>query len=205
MSTKIGLIGDIHATVEPLLDALRIFEQERVDLILCVGDIAGYGMELEQSIKLLIDSGCITILGNHDAWYINHNFRRLEKWVETFFNNLPTTWESTIEGKRVFAVHASPPVSMNQGITLLDQCEKIMADKKERWNIELEKYGFDVLVVGHTHQVFSELLGQTLVINPGSTKFNNSCAILNLPDLKVKIIPLLDQPIRKVWHWGMMT
>jgi len=90
---------------------LRIFEQESVDLILCVGNIAGYGTELEQSIKLLIESGRITLLGNHDAWYINHNFRGLKKWVETFFYNLPVTWESTIEGKRFFAVHASPPVS----------------------------------------------------------------------------------------------
>ena len=203
MSVKIGLIGDVHATVGPILEALRIFEQESVDLILCVGDIAGYGTELEQSIKLLIESGCITLLGNHDAWYINHNFRGLKKWVETFFYNLPVTWESTIEGKRFFAVHASPPISMDKGITLLDQYETIMADKKEQWGLELEKYGFDVLVVGHTHQVFAELLRQTLVINPGSTKFNNSCAILSLPDLEVKIVPLLGQTIRRVWHWGM--
>lgn len=205
MSAKIGLIGDVHATAGPILEALRIFEQESVDLVLCVGDIAGYGTELEQSIKLLIESGCITILGNHDAWYINQNFRGMEKWVEAFFYNLPVTWESTIEGKRIFAVHASPPVSMDKGITLLDQSETIMASKKEQWGLELEKYGFDVLVVGHTHQVFAELLRQTLVINPGSTKFNNTCAILSLPDLEVKTVPLSGKTIRKVWHWGMMT
>ncbi|MFT5698690.1 MAG: putative phosphoesterase [Desulforhopalus sp.] len=203
MSTKIGLIGDVHATVSPIQDALKIFEQESVDLVLCVGDIAGYGTELEQSVKLLIETGCITILGNHDAWHINRNSRREENWVEAFFNNLPITWDSIIEGKRFFAVHASPPVSMNQGITLLDQYETIMPDKREQWGRELEKYSFDVLVVGHTHQVFAELLGQTLVINPGSTKFNNSCAILSLPDLEVKTFPLLGQTIRKVWHWGI--
>ena len=63
MSAKIGLISDIHATVAPLREALTIFLQERVDLILCLGDIAGYGTELEQSIELLVESGCITIQG----------------------------------------------------------------------------------------------------------------------------------------------
>jgi putative phosphoesterase len=205
MSTKIGLIGDVHATVRPIQEALKIFEQENVDLILCVGDVAGYGTELEESIKLLIKSGGITILGNHDTWYIDHNSKTMKKWLATFFYNLPATWESTIKGKQIFAVHASPPVSMVRGITLLDQYEQIIDSKKEQWGLELEKYDFDVLIVGHTHQVFAESLRQTLVINPGSTKFNNSCAILSLPDLGVKIVPLSGKTIRKVWHWGMKT
>jgi predicted phosphodiesterase len=39
-----------------------------------------------------------------------------------------------------------------------------------------------VLVVGHTHQVFAETVGGVLVVNPGSSAFNHSCAILSLPD-----------------------
>lgn len=205
MSAKIGLISDVHATAAPLREALTIFAQESVDLVLCAGDIAGYGTELEQSIELLVERGCTTILGNHDVWHIDHQVDGQEKRVETFFHNLPVTWESTVEGKRIFAVHASPPISVNRGITLLDQYEKILSSEKEQWIHELEGYGFDVLVVGHTHQVFAEVLGQTLVINPGSTKFNHTCAILSLPDLEVRNVPLSGKTPRKVWHWGMMT
>jgi len=204
MSKRIGIIADIHATAGPLRQALEIFRREDVDLILCLGDVAGYGTELEQCIELLIDSGCTTILGNHDVWYMEQHVNRLDKVIEQFFKGLPALWQSTIEGKRMFAVHASPPVSMDRGITLLDQYEKIMADKKEQWTFELEQYDFDVLVVGHTHQVFTEWLGKTLVVNPGSTAFNNACAILSLPGLKVTTIPLSEKRIKKVWHWGMM-
>ena len=105
MSTKIGLINDIHATAVPLRKALTIFAQENVDLILCLGDIAGYETELGQSIELLVDTGCITILSNHDVWHIDRNTGEQEKWVERFFNNLPVTWELTLEGIRIFAVH----------------------------------------------------------------------------------------------------
>jgi len=205
MSAKIGLISDVHATVAPLREALTVFEQERVDLVLCAGDIAGYGTELEQSVALLAESDCTTILGNHDIRSMDYHVEGQEKRVETFFRNLPVTWESTIEGKRIFVVHASPPRSMSRGITLLDQYEKILPEAKELWTHELEGYGFDVLIVGHTHQVFTEMLGNILVINPGSTAFNHTCAVLSLPDLEVRIVPLSGKTPRKVWHWGMMT
>lgn len=205
MSFKIGLIGDIHATVGPLLDALNILEQESVDLVLCVGDIAGYGTEIEQCIELLTERACVTILGNHDVWYIEKNANRLKKWVETFFSNLPAAWEATVEGKRIFAVHASPPDSLDKGIILLDQYGNIMPNKKEQWGVQLEQYGFDVLAVGHTHQVFGEMLGKTLLINPGSTKFNNTCATLRVPEQEFRIFPLPGKTASKVWHWGMMT
>ena len=205
MSAKIGIISDIHATAAPLGEALTIFEQERVDHILCLGDIAGYGTELEQSIELLVAGGCIAIQGNHDVWHLERQKTKQDERQNTFLHKLPGTWQSTIAGKSIFAVHASPPTSMRRGITLLDQHEKTLAKEKEQWDRKLAEYSFDVLLVGHTHQVFAELLGQVFVINPGSTTFNNSCAILSLPDLEVRFITLLGKTIRKIWHWGLKT
>ncbi len=37
---KIGLISDVHATPDPLREALSIFQKEDVDISLCAGDIA---------------------------------------------------------------------------------------------------------------------------------------------------------------------
>lgn len=203
MSATIGLISDIHATVAPLREALTIFEEEGVGLVLCAGDTAGYGTELEESVDLLVESGCTIIQGNHDVWYFDRLITGQERWFETFFHSLPLTWEATIEGIRILAVHASPPLSMSRGITLLDQYGKIIPSAKEQWFHALKGCGVDVLIVGHTHQVFAEVLGQTLVINPGSTKFNHTCIILSIPDLEVKIIPLSGEMPRKVWHWSV--
>jgi len=102
-------------------------------------------------------------------------------------------------------VHASPPQSLTQGIILLDQYENIMLNEKERWAGQIKEYAFDVLVVGHTHQVFAEKLGKTLIINPGSTKFNHTCAVLSLPEMETRIFPLSGKAPLKVWNWGMMT
>ena len=202
MSATIGLISDIHATVAPLREALKIFEEEGVGLVLCAGDIAGYGTELRECVDLLVENGCTMIQGNHEVWHIDRQVEGQEKWFETFFYSLPLTWKATVEGMRILAVHASPPLSMSRGITLLDQYGKIIPSALEQWSHELKGYELDVLIVGHTHQVFAEVLGQTLVINPGSTKFNHTCAILSLPDREVTIIPLSGKMPRKVWHWA---
>lgn len=201
MSTKVGLIGDVHATVAPLKDALSIFQQKDVEIIICVGDIAGYGNELNQTIELLINSESQIILGNHDIWYVSSHFAEEEKRVEEFLKKLPSVLDLTIEGKHLYAVHASPPDSNMKGIKLLDVNGNIIQNEIERWTSHLERYEYDVLIVGHTHQVFAEKLGRTLVINPGSTKFNNTSVILRLPDMEVQVLPLLNKTPLKIWNW----
>ena len=203
MSTKIGLISDVHATAGPVREALAVFQSQRVDYVFCGGDIAGYGTELAQTVDLLSRSGCETVMGNHDLWYLANPAGGEAEFVVSFFEKLPLWLQVTLEGKRVYLVHASPPQSLREGITLLDKNAKILSDRKKRWTDELEGSEFDVLVVGHTHQVFAEQLENVLVINPGSTKFNHSCAILSLPEMELQIFPLSNKKMAYVWNWGM--
>ena len=77
---KIGLISDVHATVEPLREALALFRQNHVDTIICAGDTAGYGVELDETVKCLIESKCQIISGNHDTWYLNVPAPEEKKW-----------------------------------------------------------------------------------------------------------------------------
>lgn len=205
MSTKIGLISDAHATVAPLAEALSIFQQEGVDHILFAGDIAGYGEELYQTCELLIQGNCRMVLGNHDAWVLKRPAVEAEQAMGAMLRKLPLFLELTVDGKHLYMVHASPPGSQMKGIALLDEKGEVLADQKERWTMRLKPMGFDVLVVGHTHQVFAERLGHTLVVNPGSTKFNHTCFILELPDMNVRLFPLSNQRPVKAWHWGQMA
>ena len=40
---KFGVISDIHGNLEVLEAALKKLEREKVDEIVCLGDVAGYG------------------------------------------------------------------------------------------------------------------------------------------------------------------
>ena len=89
-----------------------------------------------------------------------------------------------------------------EGIRLLDEHAVLSLEQVDYWSRYLRDFDTDVLVVGHTHQVFAERLGQILVINPGSTLFNHTCAILTLPDMEVQILPLGENLPVLSWNWG---
>lgn len=203
MTVKIGLISDVHATPAPLQEALTIFQREGVDTILCAGDIAGYGTALEQTVELLIDSRCRVILGNHDLWHLSRSDDKVDGPVEAYLRTLPRVIELCVDGVNIYMVHASPPESFMEGIKLLDVNAVMMQDQKDLWTDNLRTFHFDVLVVGHNHQVFAERLGHVLVVNPGSTMFNHTCAVLSLPEMKTQIRPLAGKAPVLAWNWGM--
>ena len=200
--TSIGLISDVHATPAPIEEALSIFERAGVAQVWCAGDIAGYGDRLEQSIALLVDSGCQTILGNHDVPYLDRCADEVDNVAVTFLCQLPTSMNMTIAGKRVYMVHAQPPDGCHGGIKLLNQEGEVQPDQRTFWAEQLKTLDCDVLVVGHTHQVFAEQVGEILVVNPGSSVFNHCCAILSLPEMTVQMFPLSNKKIEKTWNWS---
>lgn len=200
--TLIGLISDVHATPEPVAEALHIFEKADVKQVLCAGDIAGYMDQLDETITLLEESSCQTVIGNHDLLYIEHHENEADNHTLSFLKQLPVSYQTSIEGKRLYMVHAQPPEGCHGGIKLLDKNGLIMPERVTQWSETLQLFDYDVLVIGHTHQVFAQTLGDMLVINPGSSVFNNSCAILRLPEMTVEMIPLSGKNIEPTWNWG---
>ena len=198
----IGLISDVHATPEPVAEALSIFEQAGVDQVFCAGDIAGYRDQLEETVALLIESGCLTIIGNHDLGYLEKHANDADNRAAEFFKQLPSSIDTSIAGKRVYMVHAHPPDDCRGGIKLLDKQGEVQPERIALWTDRLQTFDRDVLIVGHTHQVFAEQVGNTLVVNPGSSVFNHSCAILRLPEMTVQVYPLSGKAIQKNWIWS---
>lgn len=202
MSKKIGLLSDVHADPGPVREALAVFQREGVEMILCPGDIVGYGEAPEETVELIKQSGCQAVVGNHDRWYVE----RGEGTAETrgYLGGLPAAMEVSVGGCSVCMVHASPPESDMDGIKLLDEKGELIAEAMQWWRDRLSGFDCDVLVVGHTHQAFAEWLGKTLVINPGSTAFNHSCAVLHLPECRVEWFGVGGE-ISRVWNWGMFS
>lgn len=199
--TLIGLISDVHASPEPVAEALSIFGGAGVDQVLCAGDIAGYMDELEPTIRLLTENNCRTVLGNHDVLYLENHQDESSDTVN-FLKQLPTHIDTEIAGKRIYLVHAEPPDECHGGIKLRDKDGIIRPEAIENWQRTLQGFHADVLVVGHTHQVYAEFIGDILVINPGSSIFNHSCAILRLPEMTVETFPLSGKAINNTWNWG---
>jgi putative phosphoesterase len=219
MTTRIGLISDVHSSPVELAEALQIFAEQQVDDIICAGDIAGYYDTLLPTIRLLVQADCKTIIGNHDQSWLEKNTPEHKdvdgspdsssassqdsSEIRSYLMQLPQTLELVVEGKRLFVVHANPPSEQHGGIKLRDRYGNIVAERKADWAQSLADFDHDVLIVGHTHQVYAELLGRVLVINPGSVPFNHSCMVLSLPDLRVETYALGDREITHCWNFSM--
>ena len=206
MRTRIGLVSDVHATVAPLAEALSIVKREGVDTVLCAGDIAGYGDELDQTVELLLQGDCQAIAGNHDLWHLeqhaDNTADQCNPGTHLFLGRLPATLAMAIENRTLYMVHGSPPQSYLDGIKLLDTEGNLDLDLQQEWTQRLAGFGQDLLIVGHTHQVYAERLGETLVVNPGSTRFNHTCATLTFPGLEFRWYPLANKTPIKTWNWG---
>ena len=63
---KVAVIADIHANLEALEAVLIAVENERVDRVVCLGDIIGYGPDPIGCIYRLREVDAQIILGNHD-------------------------------------------------------------------------------------------------------------------------------------------
>jgi putative phosphoesterase len=200
--TSIGLLSDVHATPAAVAEAFSIFRSAGVDTVFCAGDIAGYRDGVAETVQLLVGNQCRSVLGNHDRDYLAEHGEEPGNAVAEYLRGLPAFIDTTIEGRRVYVVHAEPPDSCQGGIRLRDRTGAVQPDRVAHWAGRLAALDCDVLVVGHTHQVFAEPVGAMLVVNPGSSAFNHSCAILRLPDLQVQVFPLSGKAVRQVWQWG---
>jgi len=204
MTTRIGLVSDVHSSPGPLRQALNIFEREKVDDIICAGDIAGYYDTVAPTIELLARSGCKAVLGNHDQSYLEKPAREDDQQVRAYLQQLPLTLSLEIEQKKLLVVHANPPAEQYGGIRLLDQQGAVRDERRQEWIARLSAVDCDVLIVGHTHQVFALQLGDVFVVNPGSSVFNHSCMILSLPDLSVRSFTLGNHDMVKCWNFSML-
>ena len=194
----------MHSSPEPLRQALEIFHREQVGEIICAGDIAGYYDTLLPTIELLVASNCKAIAGNHDQEYLEKPTPEDDQSIRYYLQNLPLFLDLQIEQKRLYAVHASPPCEQHGGIKLLDQQGNTIEERINEWTLALSEFDYDVLIVGHTHQVYAERIGKLLVVNPGSSVFNHSCMILSLPDMEVETFALGNQALVKCWNFGML-
>ncbi len=73
-SRRFAILSDIHANIEALEAVLRDVEDQRVDEILCLGDVVGYNAAPSECIKRIRALGCKTVKGNHDLYCSDKSF-----------------------------------------------------------------------------------------------------------------------------------
>ena len=64
---RYAVISDIHSNIQALKAVFRDIAGQRIDRVISLGDVVGYGPNPAEVIDLLSDVGSDVVLGNHDA------------------------------------------------------------------------------------------------------------------------------------------
>jgi predicted phosphodiesterase len=176
---RIGLISDIHGNL-PALDAtLAQLAGERIDRLICLGDIAP-GPWASETVKRLAPLAPDCILGNWDAWILHgempcgdnptgHKLLEMaEFWTadlddddRTFMRRAHRRLEIDCgDGERLVFFHGSPR-SYNEPILSATPTEELR-------HMFRTCDDAPVVFVGHTHVQMIRRLPFTLLVNPGS-------------------------------------
>lgn len=122
---KIAVISDIHGNIYALMRALEDIEDQKVDTIICLGDLVGYGPHPNEVIAMIKRKNIICLKGNYDASVVDESYTFIREnninsfslpWTveelraanKFYLNSLPTSITLEFEGKKILFVHGSP-------------------------------------------------------------------------------------------------
>lgn len=199
--TTIGLISDIHGELDSLILALDILRGRGVDHILCAGDLLEKGSQGNAVAVRIRAEGIPCVQGNHDydavdnqRWLRENADHRLlrerGKWLDddtlAFARDLPPTLHFEWDGVRVCLAHGAPWSNM---IYVFSRSRPAVFERVIR------EADADIVVLGHTHDHMQIVVGDALIVNPGSVCGRESfgshtCAILTLPERAFEVLSL---------------
>ena len=198
---KIAAISDIHGNLYALMKVLEDIDSQKVDLIVCLGDLVGYGPHPNEVIALIRRRELPCLKGNYDASVVDGDFTYIRNtrinsfalpWAieevrasnKYFLSELPTTLKYDFEGVKVEFVHGST-----------NAINEYLFEDGENTKEVMESFSGDVLVCAHTHIPSLKKFDKKTFINVGSVgkpkigRPNATYCILDIngpDDIKVK-------------------
>jgi predicted phosphodiesterase len=220
LQRRIGVLGDVHAEHERLEAALDWFAGQRIDGLICTGDIADGAGCVDRSCALLQAAGVLTVAGNHDRWLLGGRMRHVEGAHHTselapdsmdYLRSLPRTLEiETLAGPLLLChgigehdmAKVWPGTRGPESIRRCGELDALLADDHHRF-----------IVHGHLHYRVLIDFESALLMNAGTLK--GAHAGVSMIDFEAGTVtafefdgpslrprashPLAPSPDRRVW------
>lgn len=171
---RIACISDVHGNIYALNKVLDSIDENNADLIICLGDLTGYGPHPNEVVALIRRRRILCLKGNYDASVVDNDFTYIRDtsinsfslpWTseelrashKLYLESLPENLSLVFENKSFLFVHGSPS-SINEYLPFDSlEVKKHLREIKE-----------EVLVCAHTHIPGLYEIDNKLLINTGS-------------------------------------
>ena len=171
---RIAVISDIHGNLYSLMKVLDDIEEQKVDKIICLGDLVGYGPHPNEVIALIKRRNIDCLKGNYDASVVDGDYTFIREtptnsfalpWAieevrasnKFYLSQLPERLDLEIYGKKISFVHGSPN-AIN---------EYLFEDKENTLKV-MDEFDGDLLVCAHTHRPCFKNYSNKYFITTGS-------------------------------------
>ncbi|NLU49905.1 MAG: metallophosphoesterase family protein [Syntrophomonadaceae bacterium] len=179
----IAALADIHANLHALQSVYQDIEKMQVDLIVCAGDLVGYGPNPNEVVEFLRGSDAVIVKGNYDDGIartaddcgcrfsddrqkalgyasVCWTNAKVKPENKEYLGHLPLTWRGTVDGKRILVVHGSP---VDPLVDYMDIDRDVVELREIACNSDA-----DIIIFGHTHIPYHLTLEGVHLINVGS-------------------------------------
>jgi putative phosphoesterase len=171
---KIAVISDVHGNLEALQSALSDIDDKKIDTIVCLGDLVGYGPFPNQVVELIRSRAIINILGNYDAAVLEEKFnyirdnevnkfcmpwavRELKDNNRKYLETVPRNIVFEFQNKKIRFVHGSTR-----------KINEYLPENSKNAEEVMESLDEDILFCGHTHIPYIKKYGEKVLCNDGS-------------------------------------
>lgn len=188
---RYAIVSDIHGNLPAWNTVLTDITLHRVDRIICLGDVVGYGPQPAETLQSVYEHVHLMVLGNHDAVVagrmaqsqFNDRARKMIEWTSAhlsgrareFFNTLPLV----LKGPTFRCTHGdfSDPAAFHY-ITTPEEARPSFDAVPEQLLFCGHSHTAELFVIGHSgkiHQLpaqdFTAEPSKRYIINVGSVGF----------------------------------
>jgi diadenosine tetraphosphatase ApaH/serine/threonine PP2A family protein phosphatase len=146
-------------------------------MLICLGDMVGYGPEPGACVRRILDEADLVLRGNHDhslATGAGIGSPPMFEWVAEATADLGRAQLSEIERRTLATLPLRSSLSFDLcpyhlvHATPTDPMYRHLEPTSPHWAREVLEIGPEVLIVGHSHLQFRHHVGGRTIISPGS-------------------------------------
>jgi predicted phosphodiesterase len=207
---RVGVLGDVHCQTARLEHALAHFEQERVETVLCVGDLVDGPGDANATLTLLKRAKVLCVSGNHERWLLANTARELPDATLTnvlssasvaYLRSLPRTRVIETVAGRLLLCHG---LGENDFVGIRpDDRDEFVLELPEVKILEAARYAF--VLNGHTHRPMIRKVRSFTVLNAGTLlpAHRSVCSVLDFHARRMALLDISTEGVRPAADWSL--
>jgi putative phosphoesterase len=169
---RLAILSDIHSNIDALKTVVaELNGRVSPDVIVCAGDIVGYGAFPNECCGAINEISKHVVLGNHDLAVLDRDTSFMNPyaaeaviWTSARLDDDSRRWLHSLSTEAKFRV-AGLDVAMYHG-SIENSTEYVFEEDAAESMLARARCG--LLILGHTHTPFVKRFPSGLIINPGS-------------------------------------